>query len=64
MNRIWSLAGKTTGSLLLFIGGTISTGILAGMGVSHATGTVLTLLTVLMVFFGLLLYPWVGGYFS
>ena len=52
MNRIWSLAGKTTGSLLLFMGGTISTGILAGMGLSHVTGTVLPLLTVLLVFFG------------
>lgn len=53
MHRIWSVAGKVLGGLFLLEGGTVSTGILLGIESSHATGGILTLLWVLLVFFGL-----------
>lgn len=53
MNWLWSKVGKVLGGLLLFGGGTVSIGLLVAIGLSHAAGTVLAVLSVLLVFFGL-----------
>lgn len=53
MNWIWSKVGKVLGGLFLLGGGTVSAGFLAGIVIGHASGGVLTLLTILMVMFGL-----------
>lgn len=41
------------GSLFLYGGGTVSAGVLVGMGTTHASGFALTMLSILLVFFGL-----------
>lgn len=53
MKRIWSAATKVVGSLFLYGGGTVSAGVLVGMGTTHASGFALTMLSILLVFFGL-----------
>jgi hypothetical protein len=53
MNRLWSKVGKVLGGFLLFGGGTVSVGLLVGIGLSHAAGAALAILSVLLVFFGL-----------
>ncbi len=53
MNWILSLVGKALGIVLLFSGGIVSTAILLGIAASHATGGILALLSMLLVFFGL-----------
>lgn len=53
ISQIWSKVGKLLGGLLLVGGGTVSAGILVGIGVGHPGGALLTVLLTLMVFFGL-----------
>ncbi|NJR49125.1 MAG: hypothetical protein HC780_05705 [Leptolyngbyaceae cyanobacterium CSU_1_3] len=53
MNRIWSVAGKVVGGLLLCGGGTVTIGLLLGIGLGHPPGWAMALLWLLLVFFGL-----------
>jgi hypothetical protein len=53
MKRLWSVAGKFIGGLLVASGGALSLGLLVTMQVSQAQGGLLALLAVLLVFFGL-----------
>lgn len=53
MNWIWSKVGKVLGGLFLVGGGTVSIGFLAGILLGHASGGILTLLSILLVLFGL-----------
>jgi hypothetical protein len=53
MNRIWSQVGKVLGSLFLLAGGTVTTGFMVGIVLSHASGGLLGLFAALMVMFGL-----------
>jgi hypothetical protein len=53
MNQIWSRLGRVVGGLLIVSGLGISAAFGAGILLGHATGTVLTLLTVLLVIFGI-----------
>ncbi|NDJ18250.1 hypothetical protein [Myxacorys almedinensis] len=53
MNRIWSVAGKVTGSLFLVSGGTVSIGIVLAMLLSHPPGWAIAILYTLLIFFGL-----------
>lgn len=53
MNRIWSVAGKVLGGVLLCSGSAVSIGLLLGIGFGHPPGWGLALLWLLLVFFGL-----------
>ncbi|KAM3090367.1 hypothetical protein ACKFKG_29690 [Phormidesmis sp. 146-35] len=53
MNRIWSVAGKVVGGLLLCGGGAVSIGLLLGITLGNPPGWALALLWLLLVFFGL-----------
>ncbi len=53
MNRIWSKLSKVVGTLFLYGGGTTAIALLTGIVTSHATGGILTVLSIALVFFGL-----------
>jgi hypothetical protein len=53
MKRLLSATTKVFGSLFLYGGGTVSTGVLVGISTTHASGFALTMLSILLVFFGL-----------
>ncbi|MGV0028175.1 hypothetical protein [Phormidesmis priestleyi] len=53
MNRIWSVAGKVVGGLMVCGGGTVSIGLLLGITLGNPPGWALALLWLLLVFFGL-----------
>ncbi|EKQ67917.1 hypothetical protein OsccyDRAFT_4215 [Leptolyngbyaceae cyanobacterium JSC-12] len=53
VSQVWGKVGKILGGLFLVGGGTISFGILFGIAVGHPGGILLTVLLVLLVFFGL-----------
>ncbi len=53
INQFWSVTSKVLGGLFLLGGGTVSLGILVGMAVSQPAGWAVTLLTLLLIFFGL-----------
>lgn len=53
MSRIWSKVSKVVGALFLYGGGTMSLALLTAMIISHATGGILTVLSITLIFFGL-----------
>jgi hypothetical protein len=53
MNRMWSVAGKVVGGLMVCGGGTVSIGLLLGMGLGNPPGWALALMWLLLIFLGL-----------
>jgi hypothetical protein len=53
VSQVWGKVGKVLGGLLLASGGTVSLGILLGIGLIHPGSILLTILLTLLVFFGL-----------
>lgn len=53
VSQLWSKVGKVVGGLLLASGGTVSVGFLVGIAAGQPSGIVLTLLILMLVFFGL-----------